>query len=140
MCFVRDGNVKVVSRYLGEMRTWQDILEERCTGGKTKIICSGGKFRHILNLPEKVFYDGDTKFSYTAGQWIEAQDIETGKCIHHKMCGHGGEPMVKVWVLNDKGKKTPVPFGLMDMNLKLALRCKKVQFILIFWLIHVFFL
>ena len=83
---------------------------ERCTGGKAKIICSGGKFRHILNLPEKVFYGGDTKFSYTAYQWIEAQAIETGKHIHHKMCGHGGERMVKVWVLNDKGKKTPVPF------------------------------
>ena len=85
-----------------------------------------------------MFYDGDTKFSYTAGQWIEAQAIETGKRIHHKMCGHGGERMVKVWILNDKGKKTPVPFGLMDMNLKLALRCKKVQFILIFRLINVF--
>ena len=24
------------------------LKEERCTGGKTKIICSGGKFRHIL--------------------------------------------------------------------------------------------
>ena len=114
------------------------LKEKRCTGGKTKVICSGGKFRHILNFPEKVFYDGDTKFSYTAGQWIEAQAIETGKCIHHKMCGHGGERMVKVSILNDKGKKTPVPFGLMDMNLKLALRCKKVQFILIFRLINVF--
>ena len=26
------------------------------------------------------------------------------------MCRHGGECMVKVWVLNDKGKKTPVLF------------------------------
>ena len=80
------------------------LKEERCTGGKTKIICSGGKFKHILNSPE-VFYGGDTKFSYAACQWIEAQAIETGKHIHHKMCGHGGERMVKVWVLNDKGKK-----------------------------------
>ena len=23
--------------------------------------------------------------------------------IHHKMCGHGGESMVKVWFLDDKG-------------------------------------
>ena len=41
------------------------LKEERCTGGKTKIICSGGKFKHILNSSEKVFYGGDTKFSYT---------------------------------------------------------------------------
>ena len=81
------------------------LKEERCTGGKTKIICSGGKFKHILNSSEKVFYGGDTKFSYTACQWIEAQAIETGKHIHHKMCGHSGERMVTVWVLNDKGKK-----------------------------------
>ena len=26
------------------------------------------------------------------------------------MCGHGGERMAKVWVLNDKGKKEPVSF------------------------------
>ena len=52
-----------------------------------------------------MFYDGDTKFSYVASQWIEAQAIETGKHIHHKICGHGGERMVKVWVLNNKVKK-----------------------------------
>ena len=81
------------------------LKDERCTGGKTKIICSGGKFKHTLNSSEKVFYGGDTKFS----QWIEAQAIETGKHIHHKMCGHGRERMVKVQVLNDKGKKEPEP-------------------------------
>ena len=83
---------------------------ESSAGGKSKIICSGGKFKHILNPSQKVLYGGDTKFSYTTCQWIEAQAIETGKHIHHKMCGHGGERMVNVWVLNDKGKKTPVPF------------------------------
>ena len=71
------------------------LKDESCTGGKTKIIYSGGKFRHILNSSEKVFYGGDTKFSYTAGQWIEAWAIETGKHIHHKMSGHGGERLVK---------------------------------------------
>ena len=40
--------------------------EERCTGGKTKIICPGCKFKLILNSSEKVFYGGDTKFSYAA--------------------------------------------------------------------------
>ena len=77
------------------------LKDERCTGGKTKIICTGGKFKHILNSSEKVFYGADTKFSYDACQWIEAQAIERGKHIYHKMCGHGGERMVTVWVLND---------------------------------------
>ena len=81
------------------------LKDERCTGGKTKIICSSGKFKHILNSSEKVFYAGDTKFSYIACQWIEAQAIKTGEQIHHKMCGHGGERMVTVWVLNDKNEK-----------------------------------
>ena len=79
------------------------LKEERCNGGKTKIICSGGKFRHILNSSEKVFYGGDTKFSYPACQWIEAEAVKKDKPINHKMCGHGGECMVKVWVLDDKG-------------------------------------
>ena len=57
--------------------------------GSVKVV---GIFKHILNSSLKVFYGGDTKFS----QWIEAQAIETGKHIHHKMCGHGGERMVKV--------------------------------------------
>ena len=74
-------------------------------GGKTKIISSGGKFKHILNSSEKMFYGHDTKFSYTACQWIEAQAIETSTHIHHKMCGDGGERMVTVSVLNDKDEK-----------------------------------
>ena len=53
------------------------LKEEGCTEGKTKIICPGGKFRHVLNSSEKVFYGGDTKFNYTACQWIGAQTIET---------------------------------------------------------------
>ena len=36
--------------------------------------------------------------------------METGKHIHQKMCGHDGERMVKVWVLNDKAKKESVTF------------------------------
>ena len=86
------------------------LNEERCTGGKTKIICSGGKFRHILNSSEKVLYGGDTKFNYNACQCIEAQAMETVKHIHQKICGHGGERMVKVWILNEKGEKEPMTF------------------------------
>ena len=72
------------------------LKDERCNGGKTKIICSGGKFKRIINSSEKVFDGGDTKFSYAACQWIEAQATEKGKHIDHKMCRHGGERMVKV--------------------------------------------
>ena len=57
-----------------------------------------------------MFYGGDTKFIYIACQWIEEWAMEAGKHIHQKMCGHGGEHMVKVWVLNDKGKKEPASF------------------------------
>ena len=57
-----------------------------------------------------MFYGRETKFSSTACQWIEVQGTETGKHSHHKMCGQNGERMVKVWVLNNKGKKTPVHF------------------------------
>ena len=57
-----------------------------------------------------MFYAGDTKFSYTACQWIEAEAVKLGKLIHHKICGRGGEPVVKVFVLNDKGKKNTFTF------------------------------
>ena len=36
--------------------------------------------------------------------------METGKHIHHKICEHGREHMVAVWVLNDKGEKEPESF------------------------------
>ena len=96
--------------FTGDENLIRHLKEERCTGGTTKLIYSGGKFKHILNSSEKVFYGVDTKFSYAACQWIEAQAIETGKDIHHKMCGHGGERLVTVWVLNDKGEKEPASF------------------------------
>ena len=63
------------------------LKEMRCTGGKTKVICSGGKFRH---LSEKVFYGGDKKFSCTACQWIGVDAVKIGEHIHHKMCELGG--------------------------------------------------
>ena len=51
----------------------------------------------------------------SACQWTDAQAMKTGKHIHHKMCGHSGERMVNVWVINDKDKKTLVPFWPMDI-------------------------
>ena len=68
MYFVIDGNEKGVSRYLRETRIWQGIFKRRGEQEEKKIICSRGKFKHILNSSEKVFYSGNTKFSYTAYQ------------------------------------------------------------------------
>ena len=62
-----------------------------CDGGKTKLICPGGKFERIMNSSEKVFYGGCKNFSYAACQWIEKQSELTGKHIHHALCGHGRE-------------------------------------------------
>ena len=58
------------------------------------------------------------KFNYTACQWIEAEAVKIGKHIHHNMCVHGGERIVKVWVLDDKGKKHLHIPQLMVMNLR----------------------
>ena len=77
-----------------------------CSGGKTKLICPGGKFERIMNSSEIVFYGGDNNFSYAACQWIEKQSELIGEHIHHALCGHGGEFSVKI------GKKN---FLLMDM-------------------------
>ena len=72
------------------------VTSGTCDGGKTKLICPGGKFERIMNSSEKVFYGGRTKFSYAACQWIEKQSKLTGKHIHHALCGHGGEFYVGV--------------------------------------------
>lgn len=80
--------------------------------GKTKIICSGGILRHILNSFEKVFYSADTKFTYNACQWTKAEAVKMCKHIHHKMYGDGGECRVKVWILAPKGEKTPAYFSV----------------------------
>ena len=77
-----------------------------CGGGKTKLICPGGKFERIMNSSEIVFYGGDKNFSYAACQWIEKQSELIGEHIHHALCGHGGKFSVKI------GKKN---FLLMDM-------------------------
>ena len=54
-----------------------------CSGGKTKLICPGGKFERIMNSSEIVFYGGDNNFSYAACQWIEKQSELIGEHIHH---------------------------------------------------------
>ena len=80
-----------------------------CDGGKTKLICPGEKFERILNSSEKVFYGGNTKFSYAACQWIEKQSELIGRHIHHALCGHGGEFYVTVKdEEEDRVKEIPV--------------------------------
>ena len=73
-----------------------------CGGGKTKLICPGEKFERIMNSTEKVFYGGNTKFSYAACQWIEKQSELTGRHIHHALCGHGGEYYVHLYAGKEK--------------------------------------
>ena len=72
------------------------ITSGACEGGKTKLICPGGKFERIMNSSEKVFYGGKKNFSYAACQWIEKQSELIGEHIHHALCGHGGEFSVKI--------------------------------------------
>ena len=62
-----------------------------CGGGKTKLICPGGKFERIMNSSEIVFYGGKNNFSYAA-----CQSELIGEHIHHALCGHGGEFSVKI--------------------------------------------
>ena len=89
-----------------------------CSGGKTKLICPGGRFERIMNSSEKVFYGGCTKFSYAACQWIEKQSELIGKHIHHALCMHGGEFCVEVEYEEWKMRKVFgwQKFRLMDMN------------------------
>ena len=89
------------------------ITSGTCDGGKTKLICPGEKFERIMNSSEKVFYGGNTNFSYAACQWIEKQSELTGKHIHHALCGHGGEFYGK-WEM--RKKLVEKKYRLMDMN------------------------
>ena len=80
-----------------------------CDGGKTELICPGEKFERIMNSSEKVFYGGNTNFSYAACQWIEKQSELIGRHIHHALCGHGGEYYVTVKDYEeDREKEIPV--------------------------------
>ena len=47
-----------------------------------------------MNNSEKVFYGGNTQFSWKGCKWIEKQSELIGRHIHHALCGHGGERCV----------------------------------------------
>ena len=38
------------------------VTRRRCNGGQLKLMCDGGKLKHIMNSLEKVFYGGNTQF------------------------------------------------------------------------------
>ena len=67
--------------------------ENECEGVKTKITCQGKKIKRIASMSEKVFYDEN--FSYAACQWIEEMSKETGRHIHHVLCGHGRKRVIR---------------------------------------------
>ena len=48
-----------------------------------------------MNSSEKVFYGGNTQFSWVGCRWIEHQSDLLGSHIHHALCGHGGERCVR---------------------------------------------
>ena len=64
-----------------------------CDGGKTKLLCPGEKFERIMNSSEKVFYGGNTNFSYAACQWIEKQSELIGNIFIMHYVGTVGNIM-----------------------------------------------
>ena len=62
----------------------------------TKLVCDGGKFKHIMNSSEKVFCGGNTQFSWKACKWIEHQSEHIGRHIYHPLCSHGGKRAIKI--------------------------------------------
>ena len=81
------------------------VTSGTCDGGKTKLLCPGEKFERIMNSTEKVFYGGNTNFSYAACQWIEKQSELIGRHIHHALCGHGGEYYVYLYAGKEKDSR-----------------------------------
>ena len=71
------------------------LNDNTCKGGKTQVICKGKKCVPTMSSSEKIFYGGNTQFSYVGCRWIEKQSELIGKHIHHALCGHGGERCVK---------------------------------------------
>ena len=58
-----------------------------------------------MNSSEKVFYGGNTNFSYAACQWIEKQSELIGKHIHHALCGHSGEFYAEMLITQEACEK-----------------------------------
>ena len=59
-----------------------------------------------MSSSDKIFYGGNTQFSYVGCRWIEKQMEITGKNIHHALCGHERERSITI------GKKEVLVDGL----------------------------
>ena len=75
----------------------------------------------MQNACDKMLYDGDTKFSYKACQWVEAESKKLGEHIHNKMCGHGGERQVYCKWTDHEGETQTGIFQSMGMSRRLVL-------------------
>jgi hypothetical protein len=64
--------------------------KELCSGGKTKVICMGGKIRCPQSAYERAFYPRGNA-SFAGARWIEYESRCRNVHIHHAKCGHGGE-------------------------------------------------
>ncbi|XP_057310306.1 uncharacterized protein LOC130648282 [Hydractinia symbiolongicarpus] len=67
--------------------------KKECEGKNPIIICKGKKVKRMPSKSEKIFY-GDG-FSYDACKWLEHMSRETGRHIHHALCGHGRERVIR---------------------------------------------
>jgi len=61
-----------------------------CSKGRTVIICPGEKVESPQTAYEKAFYPKHYA-SKAPLLWLERKVKQSGRHIHHAMCGHGGE-------------------------------------------------
>jgi len=63
---------------------------DRCTSGKTEVICPGTVVERPQSAYEKAFY---TKTNTSKGSiaWLEYEAEKRNLHIHRALCGHGGE-------------------------------------------------
>ena len=63
---------------------------DRCTRGKTEVICPGEIVERPQSAYEKAFYP-KTNASKGSIDWLEYEAEKRNLHIHHALCGHGGE-------------------------------------------------
>jgi len=63
---------------------------DRCTSGKTEVICPDTVVARPQSAYEKVFYP-KTNASKGSIDWLEYEVEKLNLHIHHALCGHGSE-------------------------------------------------
>jgi len=63
---------------------------DRCTSGKTEVICPGTVVERLQSAYEKAFCP-KTNASKGSVDWLEYEAEKRNLHIHHALCGHGGE-------------------------------------------------